>query len=848
MTTPTDPAAAEPTRVVGVDRLAGLPYEVIFRPGRRPLVPPGLQVQMPEPGTLILSGPVGVEIEFDPDDPAAVMAWLRQETTVARIDGPGVDAPMPPGDLLLEQPEQDDEPGDDEGPVTSAAVPLVIGRFVAQALVDYYKVRYVRTPAGARRYGVPIGFPIPVGRKVKPKKGRRRKRVVQAEPARTRRPSGSSKPSSGTRRVALPPAERPTARRLFWGSDSPSRGASWDDDRNELQVHDRQRAIATIDEALEDSSYDAEQRRRMRQLRDRIAADTGDDGNEPPRPPDTPDTVDGAPEPPRNPYDPVSTADWTRTGGPAGSTVRNDSGFYRDPDGGEHYVKTPSSEDAARNEVLAGQLYKLAGVDVANTRLVDHNGKLSVDSEIVPGSRPDLADRLDDPGYKRRLQEGFAVDAWLANWDVAGLGYDNVVSDRDGNPVRIDAGGALMYRAQGAPKGEAFGDSVGEWDTLRDGSNPNAAALFGDMTDEQLRASAQRVLNISPQQIDEAVDAAGFDPDTAAMLKDRLKARRLDIARRAGLTPPEQQGLPPSAPGGPDAPNAPSAPATGPQTHDLPYEERGIARRHFWSNGGVNGAEWDDDANQLRVTDPDLAASELDRVLADPTVDPDVRELTRQLRDRIAPDYESKKAGSRNLRDGDDGPGGTDSGFGEPEISGDDLTDDYRQRVGGSATTSEKQAVSWYTGTGFVQMNDFLRNPDRYPPEFHAYMNAARFGPINDLFAKYRTPAPTTVRRYVNAAGIPSGTVPGRVVTMPGLVSTTVANSAPPGWEDSDVEMIIRVPKGMPVIVPDGLGVGHGNERELILPHSSSFKVDSVQERDGRRWIELTAIPPAETP
>jgi thymidylate kinase len=48
-----------------------------------------------------------------------------------------------------------------------ALAPPLLGRFVA----DAFKVRYVRTPAGARRYGVPIGSPIPIGRRVKPSAG-----------------------------------------------------------------------------------------------------------------------------------------------------------------------------------------------------------------------------------------------------------------------------------------------------------------------------------------------------------------------------------------------------------------------------------------------------------------------------------------------------------------------------------------------------------------------------------------------------------------------------------------------------------------------------------------------------
>jgi hypothetical protein len=47
------------------------------------------------------------------------------------------------------------------------------------------------------------------------------------------------------------------------------------------------------------------------------------------------------------------------------------------------------------------------------------------------------------------VTDAFAVDAWLANWDVAGLNYDNTVLVQ-GRAVRIDVGGSLRYRASAA--------------------------------------------------------------------------------------------------------------------------------------------------------------------------------------------------------------------------------------------------------------------------------------------------------------------------------------------------------------------------------------------------------------
>lgn len=249
---------------------------------------------------------------------------------------------------------------------------------------------------------------------------------------------------------------------------------------------------------------------------------------------------------------PIDVSTWKKVGAQAGS---NPGGVYEAPDGRKYYVKQSKSEEHAKNEVLADDFYQLAGIDTSKLKLadVDGKGKVGTASEMLEDAQPNLKQKLNDPAYKKKLQEGFAMDAWLANWDVAGLVFDNVVTDKDGNPVRIDPGGALLYRAQGAPKGNLFGDKVGEWDTLRDSNfNYQSGSLFGDMTDEQLKASAQKVLDISPEQIDAQVDRLDFSPESAQKLKDTLKARREDIAKRAGLDLPEN-----AAPSSAETPNTP---------------------------------------------------------------------------------------------------------------------------------------------------------------------------------------------------------------------------------------------------------------------------------------------------
>lgn len=146
----------------------------------------------------------------------------------------------------------------------------------------------------------------------------------------------------------------------------------------------------------------------------------------------------------------------------------------------EFYVKKAQSEAHAENEILANTLYGHAGVFVPEVYYVD--GYLY--SQIIPGKQ-DMEERIanNDTVWLGYLREDFVLDAWLANWDVFGLTWDNIITKRitdNEMPYKIDNGGALQYRAMGAPKGEAFGDTVPELDIFRSGKK--AVIFGGEMT------------------------------------------------------------------------------------------------------------------------------------------------------------------------------------------------------------------------------------------------------------------------------------------------------------------------------------------------------------------------------
>lgn len=219
---------------------------------------------------------------------------------------------------------------------------------------------------------------------------------------------------------------------------------------------------------------------------------------------------------------------WKKVGKQEGS---NPGGFYVDDQGVEWYCKFPKTPDHARNEILASRLYKELGIRTPDMKLIKQDGNIGVASKVIDGlvKDPDGLQAGTVPG----ALEGFAADAWLANWDSVGLVYDNMLVDADGHAVRLDPGGSLLFRAQGAPKGDAFGDKVLELSTLRSGKNPQATAVFSNVTNEQLAEGVSKIAALTDKRIRSIVQRYGpgsrKDRDALAA---RLIKRRDDLVSK----------------------------------------------------------------------------------------------------------------------------------------------------------------------------------------------------------------------------------------------------------------------------------------------------------------------------
>ena len=168
----------------------------------------------------------------------------------------------------------------------------------------------------------------------------------------------------------------------------------------------------------------------------------------------------------------------------------NKGSFVRNLDTGEvFYAKLGGKQ--SENEILASKLYQLGGIDVPElTSFKLPNGETGLLSKYIPNMQ-----NVYRPN--QLVNKGFAMDAFLANWDAVCSGNTLVNGSK---AIRIDVGGALDFRARGGKKD--FGPVVDEITTLINPRiNPEAANIYSTMTREDLIASLQRVADINPVEL-----------------------------------------------------------------------------------------------------------------------------------------------------------------------------------------------------------------------------------------------------------------------------------------------------------------------------------------------------------
>ena len=199
-----------------------------------------------------------------------------------------------------------------------------------------------------------------------------------------------------------------------------------------------------------------------------------------------------------------------KVSGPLGS---NGGKWVQDPDTKVKYLIKPADSYAhAANEVMSGAVYRAAGLPFPNTGMVQSGGKWYVVSEKIEGlSWQSASWWKQSPEIQTEAARGFGIDALLSHWDVHGMGADNTLLDGQNRPVRIEAGGAMAFRAQGTEKPSfAVGKPWVEVQSMRESNQ--GRAMYGDMTDAQVAKSLELAANLDIAKITQTVEKLGVSP------------------------------------------------------------------------------------------------------------------------------------------------------------------------------------------------------------------------------------------------------------------------------------------------------------------------------------------------
>lgn len=211
---------------------------------------------------------------------------------------------------------------------------------------------------------------------------------------------------------------------------------------------------------------------------------------------------------------------------------------------GPLYIKLAPLYDQgrAKSELLANNIYQALGDDsVIPAQMVSKDGQLGVatpfyDGAVKVGAKT-LLDTYNDPltlpsekAQIRGLLVNSVLDAFLGNRDSFAFG--NIIKF-NGQYKKIDQGGSLFYRAQGAKK-EDFGGSVDELDTLMNSDiNPESATILqGGLTKGLLREGVEKVIRLDLDEIIDEVKAMGFPKFEEEEILATLIARQNDLRNK----------------------------------------------------------------------------------------------------------------------------------------------------------------------------------------------------------------------------------------------------------------------------------------------------------------------------
>lgn len=184
------------------------------------------------------------------------------------------------------------------------------------------------------------------------------------------------------------------------------------------------------------------------------------------------------------------------------------------PSGRKVVVKRGAHPKHIENEFDMNRYLNEIGITVPNASLErDGSGLPLMITDFEEAARPPSLTNQSDIAT---LRQDFVPQALIANWDVLGMGLDNVLMRPDGTPSYVDVGGAGPYRAQGATKPN-FDAEVNELNTMQY-KPPFTPQIYGNMGRQELQDSYDKYGGAMNQALEVLRDA-----QTRNIMQDRIE-------------------------------------------------------------------------------------------------------------------------------------------------------------------------------------------------------------------------------------------------------------------------------------------------------------------------------------
>ena len=218
--------------------------------------------------------------------------------------------------------------------------------------------------------------------------------------------------------------------------------------------------------------------------------------------------------------------------------VGSGSGWYEQKFTGERFhLQFYDDPDQAKTAFITNSIYRRLGILAPTTQLVEIDGRLGLASSEIEGAE---AVAVQHQRLSPDVRGGIVADAYLANTNVIGTCYDNIVAGVDGF-YRASSDGGLNFDQKGRAK-DFDPNQIPELKTMLD-TRFTSGQIFSQTFDSEIANQARHLLDrLDPAAIEAIVTESGLTGPRAATVRQGLTGRRQFLADRFGSNPdPEQR-------------------------------------------------------------------------------------------------------------------------------------------------------------------------------------------------------------------------------------------------------------------------------------------------------------------